>query len=120
MQSKASNPLKSSSICFVNQSSKSLIDLRQSNTAFYTNMHMRKGPFVSLGFYETIRRFCRYPTTGNCRAIIIKIFSETIRETMHETLKIPTSMCLNSVSGEKTKYSDHNQLFVSTCKTDLI
>lgn len=54
MQSKASNPLKSSSICFVNQSSKSLIDLRQSNTAFYTNMRMRKGPFVSLGFYETI------------------------------------------------------------------
>lgn len=50
MQSKASNPLKSSSICFVNQSSKSLIDLRQSNTAFYTNIRMRKGPFVSLGF----------------------------------------------------------------------
>lgn len=118
MQSKASNPLKSSSICFVNQSSKSLIDLRQSNTAFYTNMRMRKGPFVSLGFYETKyrcyykRRFCRYPTTGNCRAIIIKIFSETIRETMHETLKIPTSVCLNSVSGEKTKYSDHNQISV--------
>lgn len=39
---------------------------------------------------------------------------------MHETLKIPTSMCLNSVSGEKTKYSDHKFLFVSTCKTDLI
>lgn len=54
MQSKASNPLKSSSICFVNQSSKSLIDLRQSNTAFYTNIRIRKGPFVSLGFYETI------------------------------------------------------------------
>lgn len=104
MQSKASNPLKSSSICFVNQSSKSLIDLRQSNTAFYTNIRMRKGPFVSLGFYETIG--------VNCRAIIIKIFSETIRGTMHETLKIPTSMCLNSVSGEKTKYSDHNQISV--------
>lgn len=29
---------------------------------------------------------------------------------MHETLKIPTSVCLNSVSGEKTKYSDHNQI----------
>lgn len=52
MQSKASNPLKSSSICFVNQSSKSLIDLRQSNTAFYTNIRMRKGPFASLVFMK--------------------------------------------------------------------
>lgn len=60
-----------------------------------------------------MKRIFFYPTMGNCPAVIIKIFSEIIRETLHETFEIPKSICWG---GGLNILIIFKILFVSTCK----